>query len=204
MDTDWIENSQISNVNNKKYKTINRVIVEYAGSIDTSTFVNQSFNSFLNGTLSQIDYSQISAEQKQKLYGNSDDLNVLIKNSEKNGLQATKKVNVSSLTSRMVWQANPINNSNGYTFNDNYSKLVYGYSIDELKKGQAVISNSFFAGYGFNFRLLIQASINWNQFIEQAFNGTRDVWLSGAAQDAKFSSFNANRKSNCNGSLNGN
>lgn len=189
-----VENSQISNVNNKKYKTINKVIVEYTGSIDTSTFVNQSFNSFLNGTLSQIDYSQISAEQKQKLYGNSDDLNVLIKNSEKNGLQATKKVNVSSLTSRMVWQANPINNSNGYTFNDNYSKLVYGYSTNELKNGQAVISNSFFAGYGFNFRLLIQASINWNQFIEQAFNGTRDVWLSGAAQDAKFSSFNANSK----------
>ncbi|MBR2022515.1 MAG: hypothetical protein IJ997_02365, partial [Mycoplasmataceae bacterium] len=82
----------------------------------------------------------------------------------------------------------------GYTFNDNYSKLVYGYSTNELKNGQAVISNSFFAGYGFNFRLLIQASINWNQFIEQAFNGTRDVWLSGAAQDAKFSSFNANSK----------
>ena len=186
-----VENSQISNVNNKKYKTINKVIVEYTGSIDTSTFVNQSFNSFLNGTLSQVDYSQISAEQKQKLYGDSKDINVLIQNSEKNGLQPTKKVNVSSLTSRMVWQANPINNSN-YTFNDNYSKLVYGYSKDELKNGQAVISNSFFAGYGFAFRLLIQASINWNQFIEQAFKGIRDVWLSGAAQDAKFSSFDPN------------
>ena len=190
---DSVENVQSQTVNNKeyKYKTINRVIVEYAGAIDTSTFVNQSFNSFLNGTLSQVDYSQISAEQKQKLYGDSTDTNVLIQNSEKNGLQPTKKVNVSSLTSRMVWQANPINNSN-YTFNDNYSKLVYGYSKDELKNGQAVIANSFFAGYGFAFRLLIQASINWNQFIEQAFKGIRDVWLSGAAQDAKFSSFDPN------------
>ena len=188
----WVESVQKGKVvNGKKQRTLNKVIIEYTGSIDSSTFINQAFTSYLNGTLSQVDYSLISDAQKQKLYGSSNDENVLISNSEKNGLQPTKKINVSQLTSRMVWQANPINNSS-YSFNDVYSQLVYGSTIQQLNKGVANTGNSFFAGYGFDFRLLIQASINWQQYIQQAYSGTRDVWLSGAAQNAVFCSTSAN------------
>ena len=55
-----------------------------------------------------------------------------------------------------------------------------------------IISNTFFGGVGLEFRNLIQASINWNQYIQTAYSGVRDAWLSGAAQDAKFSSTNPN------------
>ena len=187
--SEWVESVEKSDENG--YKTINKVIIEYAGSIDSSTFINQSFSSFLNGTLSQVDYALLTDAQKEKLYGNGKTQGELTDNSIKNGLQVTKKVNISSMTSRMVWQANPIDQlgTNSYLFNNNYAKLVYGASLDEINQGKATTSNSFYAGLGFDFRLLIQASINWYQYIQWAYSGTRDVWLSGAAQNAMFSSF---------------
>lgn len=202
---EWVKSVEegITDKDGNKYKTINKVIIEYMGGIDTSIFINQSFNSFMNGTLSNVDYSQLSDAQKQKLYGtisNSDDSDdlTLIENSIKNGLQVTKKVNISNLTTRMVWQANPLNGLDTYTFNDNFSKLVFGSSKDEIKNGTAVTSASYYTGYGFKFRLLIQSSINWQTFISEAFLGTRDVWLSGAAQNAKFSSYDINSLSPAN------
>ncbi len=185
-DQDWVKS--VEELDDDGYRTLNKIIIEYAGSIDSSTFINQSFNSFQNGTLSQVDYSLLSDSQKQKLYGYSENVDELIKNSQYNGLQATKKINLSQMTSRMVWQANP-NADSSYTFNDNYSKLVYGMDSKKLSEGNNSTANSFYAGYGFKFRTLIQSSINWNQYINQAYTGTRDVWLSGAAQNAKFSSW---------------
>lgn len=172
-------------------KTINKVIIEYSGAIDSSTFINQSFSAFQNGTLSQVDFNLLTNNQKQKLYGSATNEEQALINSSKNGLQTTKKVNISQLTTRMVWQGSPDALSSGdYTFNDIYSKLVYGVTKDELKSGKAVTSNSFYAGYGFYFRMLVQAAINWNYYIQWAYSGTRDVWMSGAAQNAKFSSTN--------------
>ncbi len=185
---DWVKSVEEGEVSSDgtKYKNLNKIIYEYSGGIDSSTFINKSFSSFMNGTLSKVDYSLLSDAQKQKLYGSGNSTATLLENAEKNGLKVTKNVNISQLNTRMVWQANPIENSD-YNFNDNYSKLVYGYSKNDLSSGKAVTSNSFYASYGLKFRLLIQASINWQQYIQQAYSGTRDVWLSGAAQNAVFS-----------------
>lgn len=189
-DLEWINNVEKGyEKNGKLYKNLNTVILEYAGGIDSSTFNNQTFNSFLSGTVSEMDYSLISDAQKQQLYGYDFNKEVLIANSEANGLRATKTINISKLNSRTVWQAFPVNNVQ-YNFNDAYAKLVYGASIEELNKGSALVSNTFFGGIGLEFRNLIQASINWNQYIQTAYSGVRDAWLSGAAQDAKFSSTN--------------
>lgn len=177
----------------KIQKTINKVVLSYTGGIDTATFTNQAFNSFMNGTLSELDYALLNDSQKKQLYGDvppgaSEDK--YIENSKSNGLRVTKKINKSSLTSRTVWQANPINNKEGYGFNDTYAKLVYGSTLDEIKKGNVNTANKFFAGTGFHFRNLVQASINWDYYINWAYSSTRDAWLSGAAQDAIFSSTN--------------
>ena len=192
-DLEWVNNVENGfEKNGKTYKNLNTVILEYAGGIDSSTFNNQTFNAFLSGTVSEMDYSLISDAQKQQLYGNDfNNKEVLIANSEANGLRATKNINISKLNTRTVWQAFPTDNLQ-YTFNDVYAKLVYGSSIDELNNGSAIISNTFFGGVGLEFRNLIQASINWNQYIQTAYSGVRDAWLSGAAQDAKFSSTNPN------------
>ena len=193
-DLEWVNNVENGfEKNGKTYKNLNTVILEYAGGIDSSTFNNQTFNAFLSGTVSEMDYSLISDAQKQQLYGNDfNNKEVLIANSEANGLRATKNINISKLNTRTVWQAFPADNLEEYKFNDVYAKLVYGSSKDELKKGLAIISNTFFGGIGLEFRNLIQASINWNQYIQTAYSGVRDAWLSGAAQDAKFSSTNPN------------
>lgn len=191
-DREWIDNVEKGfEKNGKTYKNLNTIILEYTGGIDSSTFNNQTFNAFLSGTVSEMDYSLISDAQKQQLYGNDFNKEVLIANSEKNGLRATKNINISKLNSRTVWQSFPTNNVQ-YNFNNIYSKLVYGSTIEELNNGSAKISNTFFGGIGLEFRNLIQASINWNQYIQTAYLGVRDVWLSGAAQDAKFSSTNPN------------
>ena len=192
-DLEWVNNVENGfEKDGKTYKNLNTVILEYAGGIDSSTFNNQTFNAFLSGTVSEMDYSLISDAQKQQLYGNDfNNKEVLIANSEANGLRATKNINISKLNTRTVWQAFPTDNLQ-YTFNDVYAKLVYGSSIDELNNGSAIISNTFFGGVGLEFRNLIQASINWNQYIQTAYSGVRDAWLSGAAQDAKFSSTNPN------------
>ena len=192
-DLEWVNNVENGfEKDGKTYKNLNTVILEYAGGIDSSTFNNQTFNAFLSGTVSEMDYSLISDAQKQQLYGNDfNNKEVLIANSEANGLRATKNINISKLNTRTVWQAFPTDNLE-YKFNDVYAKLVYGSSIDELNNGSAIISNTFFGGVGLEFRNLIQASINWNQYIQTAYSGVRDAWLSGAAQDAKFSSTNPN------------
>lgn len=172
-------------------KNLNKVIVEYSGGIDSSTFINQSFSAFKNGTLSELDFALLSDSQKQLLYGNVSNVDDATANAKQNGLGVTKKVNISQLTTRVVWQSSPgVNQPGTYLFNDVYSQLMYGAKKDALGSGSAITSTSFFANYGFKFRLLIQASINWQQFIQWAYSGTRDVWLSGAAQDAKFSSTN--------------
>ena len=50
-----------------------------------------------------MDYSLISDAQKQQLYGNDfNNKEVLIANSEANGLRATKNINISKLNTRTV------------------------------------------------------------------------------------------------------
>ena len=148
-DLEWVNNVENGfEKNGKTYKNLNTVILEYAGGIDSSTFNNQTFNAFLSGTVSEMDYSLISDAQKQQLYGNDfNNKEVLIANSEANGLRATKNINISKLNTRTVWQAFPTDNLE-YKFNDVYAKLVYGSSIDELNNGSAIISNTFFGGVG--------------------------------------------------------
>lgn len=179
-----------SNGQTKIQRSLNKIILTYTGGIDTATFANQSFKSFMTGTLSELEYSSLTNSQKRELYGTSENPQELLQNAAYNGLRATKKINTSSLTSRTVWQANPINNATDYTFNDHYAKLIYGASKEELKSGKATTASTFFSGTGFHFRNLIQASINWDYYIEWAYSKTRDAWLSGAAQDAIFSSIN--------------
>ena len=146
-DLEWVNNVENGfEKNGKTYKNLNTVILEYAGGIDSSTFNNQTFNAFLSGTVSEMDYSLISDAQKQQLYGNDfNNKEVLIANSEANGLRATKNINISKLNTRTVWQAFPTDNLQvqEYKFNDVYAKLVYGSSKDELNKGSAIISNTF-------------------------------------------------------------
>lgn len=171
----------------KSVKGINKIIFEYSGGIDTSTFNSQIFNGYLSGLVSEIKYSNLTPNQKQQIYGEGD-VEQIRKIAANNGLQYSRELNASNVVQRTIVQSNP-SAGGGYLFNDEYAKLVFGNDINSLSSGKAVTTDAFFKGNGLEFRLLVQAAINWDAFIKDAWGGQRIMWLNNSAQDAKFSSF---------------
>lgn len=191
---EWIklvEHGEVDKITKKNNKTLNKIVFEYAGNIDPSTYNSQLLNSYLQGTVSEIKYSDLTSAQRTQVYGNSPDLERIKETTLNNGLQYFKSVNNSSLVQRTLIQSNPSNKVESikeYGFNENYSKLVFGLSLDELMKGNKTTTDSFFISQGLDFRLLIQAAINWDAYISQSYENQRVMWLNNAAQDAKFTS----------------
>lgn len=187
-----VENGQpIFDSNNKEIgrkKALNKIIFEYSGGIDTSTYNSQLLSSYMKGIVSEIKYSDLTVDQRQKIYGS--DASKIKEVATKNGLQYTKNINISTLVQRTLVQSNPVEgvNVDAYGFDDNYSKLVFGLTRQQLSEGQNDTTDAFFVNRGFEFRLLIQAAINWYSFINQSYQNQRVMWLSGAAQNAQFSS----------------
>lgn len=188
---DSIEKGETIN-NGKKVKGINKIIFDYSGGIDTSTYNSQVFNGYLSGLVSEIKYSDLTPTQKEQIYGVGT-TEQIYKNAENNGLQYSRELNTSKLVQRTLVQSNP-SGGGGYLFNDEYAKLVFGNDTKSLSSGEAITSDAFFKGDGLEFRLLVQASINWDAFIKDAWGGQKIMWLNNAAQDAKFSSFDPSSK----------
>lgn len=182
------------NVNGKKVKALKKIIFEYAGGIDTSTYNTQLLQSYLQGTVSEIKYSDLTTAQRSSIFGSDSSPEEIAKTATQNGLQYTKTLNISSLVQRTLIQSNPSHLAKEYGFNDNYSKLVFGLSHEELKKGTNNTTNSFFINDGFEFRLLIQAAVNWDAYVGQTYSNQRILWLNGTAQDAKFTTVNDGSK----------
>ena len=93
---------------------------------------------------------------------------------------------------RTLVQSNPTNDVatvDAYGFNDFYSQIVFGMNRNGLKAGTNTTTNNFFIGDGFEFRLLIQAAINWDAYVRQGYQNQQVLWLNGAAQHAQFSNF---------------
>ena len=182
---------------NKKVRPVEKVIFEYTGGIDTSTFNSQLLSSYLKGNVSQIAYATLTPDQRIKIFGTSGDQATMMAEAEKNGLQYVKTNNLSSLVQRTLVQSNPTNavkSLDEYTFNDKYSQLVFGMSRQELQSGQKTTTDAFFVNDGFEFRTLIQASINWDAYIKQVYQHQRVLWLNGAAQNAQFSNSTKDEK----------
>lgn len=185
-----VENGDL-NEDGNTYKAIKKIIYEYTNGVDSSTYSTQLLSSYLQGTVSEIQYSELSDSQRIKIYGNNSDINEIEKEIEKNGLQKSKFLNTTSVVQRLLPVSNPINNVkdiNSYGFNNNYSELVFGLSLNDLLIGDKTTTNNFFVNQGLDFRLLIQSAINWDAFIRQSFSNQRIMWLNNAAQNAKFTS----------------
>lgn len=179
---------------NKIKKALNKVIFEYSGGIETGTYNSQLLSSYLKGIVSEIKYSDLLPVQREKIYGSN--IDKIAETATKNGLQYTKTINTSTLVQRTLVQSNPINGVSigSYGFNNDYSQLVFGRTLEELSKGDKTTTNEFFINDGFEFRMLIQAAINWDTFINNSYQHQRIMWLNGAAQDAQFSSVNPDSK----------
>lgn len=187
---------EVKDPNTKKVvRPLEKIIFEYTGGIDTSTFNSQLLSSYLKGNVSQVAYATLTPDQRIKIFGTSGDEQKMLEEAEKNGLQYVKSNNLSSLVQRTLVQSNPTNAVNSldeYTFNDQYAQLVFGMTRQDLKAGNKSTTDAFFVNEGFEFRTLIQASINWDAYIKQAYQHQRVLWLSGAAQNAQFSNSTKN------------
>ena len=177
----------------KPIRPLKRVIFEYSGGIDTSTFNSQLLSSYLKGNVSQAVYTDLSLDQRIKIFGgHQGSLEEMEQQAMFNGLQYNKVNNVSTFVQRTMVQSNPTNNVDNvsaYGFNDQYSKIVFGLTREQLKEGKSTTTDNFFVNEGLEFRLLVQAAINWDAYIKQSFQNQRVFWLNGAAQHAQFSNF---------------
>ena len=173
-------------------RPVKQIIFEYSGGIDTSTFNSQLLSSYLKGNVSQIAYADLTIDQRMKLFGNDQgSLEEIEERALFNGLQYTKVNNITTFVQRTLVQSNPTNDVktvDAYGFNDLYSQIVFGMDRNGLKAGTSTTTENFFVGDGFEFRLLIQAAINWDAYVKQGYQNQRVFWINGAAQHAQFSS----------------
>ncbi len=165
--------------------TLERIIFEYSTS---PTFNDQLFNNFFEGTVSEMPYNSLTQQQKIKIFGLEGNDKFAIEK----GLLQVKQLNKTQLVQRTLLTTDPRkfndNETGNYFFNESYSKIMYGSTIQDLKKGIAKTANSFFNGSGFELRTLLNASINWFTFINNSTKGLKQLWLNHSAPNAVYNS----------------
>ncbi|MGL5205788.1 MAG: OppA family ABC transporter substrate-binding lipoprotein [Metamycoplasmataceae bacterium] len=168
--------------------SLERIIFEFSTS---PAFNEQLFNNYFEGTVSEMPYSSLTQQQKIKIFGSSYDEEFAVKK----GLLQVKQQNKAQLVQRTLLTTDPRKLSDGdgsYYFNDQYARLVYGSSIDDLRSGVGKTANSFFNGPGYQLRTLLNASVNWYTFVNNSSNGLKQLWLNHTAPDARYS-FSSNK-----------
>ncbi|MGZ9432594.1 OppA family ABC transporter substrate-binding lipoprotein [Mycoplasma sp. 613B] len=168
----------------KEATSVKKITSRYNLYPDSVQFNSAQFNNYLEGTVSILPYSSLSDANKSIIYkdlsqihfrktpdkglykgGLSKDVipgarDLLEKGTNFNGGQADKK----------------------YYFNDNYAKLAFGSSIEELAKGKAELGKTLFTGKSFAFRTIIDAL--WNSYTYIKDNSKTAIpWLSMIGPD---------------------
>ncbi len=165
--------------------TMERIIFEFSTS---PTFNDQLFNNYFEGTVSEMPYVSLTQQQKIKIFGTEGNDEFA---SEK-GLLQVKQLNKTSLVQRTLLSTDPRKFYDGekgdYLFNEEYARVIYGSSIEQLKKGEAKTAMSFFNGPGYELRTLFNASINWYTFVNNSTKGLKQLWLNHAAPNAVYNS----------------
>ena len=189
-------------VNDKN--TLDKIIFEFSSS---ASYNDQLFTSYFEKTVSEMAYTDLTEQQKKKVFGGGDPKEAL-----NNGLLQVKQLNKSNLVQRTLlstdprkltkaekdtyFSKEPSKRENPYLFNNAYSKLVYGAPIapndindkktPNIIDGTAQTANSFFNGSGFQLRTLLNAAINWYTFINNSWKGTKVLWLNHTAPNANY------------------
>lgn len=171
---DWLERTD----------TITSIRLNYTPAA-ADAFKAREFLDFKNGTVTSIDYTELTDEEKKDEF-------------IKNNLIYTRPLRKSSLTRTApnVYLAalkekyqdgeTPLAKSAFY-MNDNYAKLVYGSSLDDIIAGKNKPTSTYFAGTGLRFRSLIYSAINWFTAANQALPGSGQLpWTPGFPTDNKL------------------
>ncbi|MGV2393195.1 UNVERIFIED_CONTAM: hypothetical protein O8I53_09650 [Campylobacter lari] len=134
--------------------------LKYKGNLNDDQFKTNSYKEYVEGTLSIVSKDNI----------NESDLTQLSLDQDAKGIFYIKAFNTLNAKFKALPNITPNifeyeegTTESAFSFNDNYSKLMYGLSRNELIAGtskSADLYKKLYAGYGVKLRTLINAAIN--------------------------------------------
>ncbi|TPR53271.1 OppA family ABC transporter substrate-binding lipoprotein [Metamycoplasma neophronis] len=164
-DTEWV------NAKN----TINKITELYQQKpVDAKEFSNTLFNKYSQGLVSQLNYSLLSEGQQK----------TVSENAANYGYRLFKRLNKDNPYYFFVQTPFVNNQLTEFGYNDNYAKLVYGSSIEDLKADKQKRDN-YISGLGLSFRSILNTAINWNTLISEASNGQAAAWVAKVADGSQ-------------------
>ncbi|WP_027120038.1 OppA family ABC transporter substrate-binding lipoprotein [[Mycoplasma] testudinis] len=143
-----------------------------------SAYNTQLFRDYIQGVTSNASYANLSDSDRA----------TVDENAAQYGLARVPAPNVSNSITRQTPLLLPFRTTSDTgqaLFNDNYMKLVYGGTLDQVKNGTLTKVLSHSAGEAAAFRSIVQAAINWES-VKQSIDtsGNSITWLSRLAPDS--------------------
>ncbi|UBX97317.1 OppA family ABC transporter substrate-binding lipoprotein [Mycoplasmopsis synoviae] len=172
-DQSWVNNPQ----------TFNYFVVKYQNNpLDPQVYSDNSYNELTAGYLSSTSWHSLQSNQQSNILRNLDRYN----------LSYLLNYNPLTLVTTTWWNLNPTkfsNDSSGVNpwANETASKLLYNVTNAEVKGGDAVnlVKNST-SNYSNSFRSILQASVNWNEWVNTAWNTASLPWIATYGMDARL------------------
>lgn len=163
----------------KSPNSIKKYVTEYKNKkIDETTFQTELFNAFKSGLIDNLSFDSLSAAQKKEVLQDKGELYRL-----DYGRGTNNNHSAYQLLQTMVPEGDDAKKFKYY--NDNYAKLVFNATKEELAKQDVSTINSQF-GLSASFRSIVRNVINYYAHVSLISSGKRVPNLSGVAIDAKF------------------
>lgn len=161
---------------------IEKFIIEY----ESNKTSDNAFNKFKQGSISQINFNQLTQEQRAELTRNKD--NYTYKYLKE--LNANRSITKSAILNNPA----PLPSAQGikdkdanydYSFNDAFAKIMYGRDKATLKKANNYgVSRSLYESYGLAFKSIITAALNWEHIAKQSTGDESAIsWVAQVAPD---------------------
>ncbi|WGI36832.1 OppA family ABC transporter substrate-binding lipoprotein [Mesomycoplasma lagogenitalium] len=163
----------------KEKNAVLKVTYKYSQYADQVQFNNSMYRNYLEGSLSFLSWDSLTDSQKTELLNDPSQIHLRIspdKNAVKNDMWKTLIPGAKDAFKDFD-DLNGGKVSPKYYFNDNYAKLMYGKTLDELSKGTAVVGDHPFKGLALAFRTTIDNAWNYYSFTKE-ITPQLEPWIS--------------------------
>ncbi|UWD34378.1 OppA family ABC transporter substrate-binding lipoprotein [Mesomycoplasma molare] len=179
----------------KEETAVKKITRRYNLYPDAVQFNNAQFNNYLEGTLSVLPYSNLSDSNKAIIYNDISQIHFRT-SPDKGKLKGSLIRDLVPGARDLLKPGTDFNNGfaeKKYYFNDNYAKLAFGSSIEELAKGKAQLGKTLFSLKSLAFRTIIDSVWNTYSYIREN-SKTAIPWISILSPDNKLGGSELNNK----------
>ncbi len=163
-------------------ESVKSLTIDFFEVNDQQAFAQSSFNQYENERIFTTDLSQ----QLEKI-------NDIKKQDDKYGLRYEQKINNSIFPADVFPLMLPKPNGEKYYFNDNFARVWFGTSLENIKNGKMTVAN-YLDKWSIAARSQITASINWyTQARTISSNDNLEVWNSYLPPDIIINPSNNNQ-----------